>query len=453
MLTLIESINSVLWGPIMLVLLLGTGIYFTLRMRFLQIRKFKVAFKRVFGHAFKKNENDKGGLSSFQALTTSIAAQIGTGNIAGVATAIASGGPGAVFWMWLSAFFGMATIFGEAVLAQKFRTKKDGVVVGGPAYYISEGLGMRWLAMLFSICIILALGFMGNMVQSNSIAVSMNNAFGVNQTAVGIVIAILTALIIIGGIKRIGRVTEYLVPIMASFYLLGALIIICMNLSEILPAFRDIFVGAFNPHAVGGGVLGIGIREAFRYGVARGIFSNEAGLGSTPHAHAVADVQHPAQQGLVAMIAVFIDTIVVCTMTALVILVTKADYLSSTGAVLAQKAFATGFGSSIGPSFLAISLFFFAFSTVISWYFFAEANIRFLFGKRVIRFFQILVLGFVIFGTSLKVDLVWAMADLFNGLMIIPNLIGVLALSGLVIKILADYETDFEKKSSEKSLI
>lgn len=448
MLTLIESINSVLWGPIMLVLLLGTGIYFTLRMRFLQIRKFKVAFKRVFGHAFKKNENDKGGLSSFQALTTSIAAQIGTGNIAGVATAIASGGPGAVFWMWLSAFFGMATIFGEAVLAQKFRTKKDGVVVGGPAYYISEGLGMRWLAMLFSICIILALGFMGNMVQSNSIAVAMNNAFGVNRTAVGIVIAILTALIIIGGIKRIGRVTEYLVPIMASFYLLGALIIICMNLSEILPAFRDIFVGAFNPHAVGGGVLGIGIREAFRYGVARGIFSNEAGLGSTPHAHAVADVQHPAQQGLVAMIAVFIDTIVVCTMTALVILVTKADYLSSTGAVLAQKAFATGFGSSIGPSFLAISLFFFAFSTVISWYFFAEANIRFLFGKRVIRFFQILVLGFVIFGTSLKVDLVWAMADLFNGLMIIPNLIGVLALSGLVIKILADYETDFEKKSS-----
>jgi AGCS family alanine or glycine:cation symporter len=453
MLALIESINSVLWGPIMLVLLLGTGIYFTLRMRFLQIRKFNVAFRRVFGHAFKKSENDKGGLSSFQALTTSIAAQIGTGNIAGVATAIASGGPGAVFWMWLSAFFGMSTIFSEAVLAQKFRTKKDGVVVGGPAYYISEGLGMRWLAVLFSIFIILALGFMGNMVQSNSIAVAMNNAFGVNQTAVGIVIAILTALIIIGGIKRIGRVTEYLVPIMASFYLLGAFIIICMNLTEILPAFRDIFVGAFNPHAVGGGVLGTGIREAFRYGVARGIFSNEAGLGSTPHAHAVADVQHPAQQGLVAMIAVFIDTIIVCTMTALVILVTKADYLTNTGAVLAQKAFAAGFGSSIGPSFLAISLFFFAFSTVIGWYFFAEANIRFLFGKRVIRFFQILVLGFVIFGTSLKVDLVWAMADLFNGLMIIPNLVAVLALSGLVIKILADYETDFEKKSSEKSLI
>lgn len=449
MLAVIESINSILWGPIMLVLLLGTGVYFTFRMRFLQVRKFKAAFKRVFGGAFKKNEHDKGGLSSFQALTTSIAAQIGTGNIAGVATAIASGGPGAVFWMWMSAFFGMATIFGEAVLAQKFRTKKDGVVVGGPAYYISEGLGLKWLAVFFSVAIILALGFMGNMVQSNSIAVAMNNAFGVSQLTVGIVVAILTALIIIGGIKRIGKVTEYLVPVMATFYLLGGLIILCMNLTEILPAFRDIFVGAFNPHAVGGGILGAGVKEAFRYGVARGIFSNEAGLGSTPHAHAVADVQHPAQQGLVAMIAVFIDTIVVCTMTALVILVTKADYLSSTGAVLAQKAFATGFGNSIGPAFLAISLFFFAFSTVIGWYFFAEANVRYLFGKKLILPFQILVLGFVIFGTYLKVDLVWAMADLFNGLMIIPNLIAVLALSGLVIKILADYETDFEKKSAE----
>ncbi len=449
MLAVIEFINSVLWGPIMLVLLLGTGIYFSFRMRFLQIRKFKVAFGRVFGNAFKKNENDKGGLSSFQALTTSIAAQIGTGNIAGVATAIASGGPGAVFWMWMSAFFGMATIFSEAVLAQKFRTKKDGVVVGGPAYYISEGLGMRWLAVFFSIAIILALGFMGNMVQSNSIAVAMNNAFGINQTVMGVIIAVLTALIVIGGVKRIGKVTEYLVPIMAAFYLVGGFIILCMNLTEILPAFRDIFVGAFNPQAVGGGILGAGVKEAFRYGVARGIFSNEAGLGSTPHAHAVADVKHPAQQGLVAMIAVFIDTIVVCTMTALVILVTKADYLSATGAELAQNAFATGFGASAGPAFLAISLFFFAFSTVIGWYFFAEANVRFLFGKRLILPFQILVLCFVIFGTSLKVNLVWALADLFNGLMIIPNLIAVLALSGLAIKILADYETDFEKSSKK----
>jgi len=450
MLAVVESINSVLWGPIMLVLLLGTGVYFTFRMNFPQIRKFGAAFKRLFGNAFKKDKNgDKGSLSSFQALTTSIAAQIGTGNVAGVATAIASGGPGAVFWMWMSAFFGMATIFGEAVLAQKFKTNKDGIVVGGPAYYISEGLHMRWLAVIFSICIILALGFMGNMVQSNSMAVAMNNAFGFNKTAVGIVIAILAALIIIGGIKRIGQLTEYLVPFMAAFYIIGGLIILFMNASEILPAFRDIFVGAFNPSAVGGGILGTGVKEAFRYGVARGIFSNEAGLGSTPHAHAVANVQHPAQQGLVAMTAVFIDTIIVCSMTALVILTTKVDYLGSTGAVLAQNAFAAGFGDSVGPAYLAITLFFFSFTTIIGWYFFAEANVRFLFGKRLIRPFQILVLCFVVFGTSLEVPLVWALADLFNGLMIIPNLFALLALSGLVIKILANYEDDFEKRSSQ----
>ncbi|MEA1961323.1 MAG: alanine/glycine:cation symporter family protein [Bacillota bacterium] len=433
----------------MLVFLLGTGVYYAFRTNFVQIRKFKKAFKQVFGNAFKKTDTEEGGLSSFQALTTSIAAQIGTGNIAGVATAIAAGGPGAIFWMWLSAFFGMSTIFGEAVLAQKFKTKKDGVTVGGPAYYISEGLGIKWLAVFFAVAIILALGFMGNMVQSNSIAVAMHNAFGIKQIYVGIALAIIAGIIIIGGIKRIGKVTEYLIPIMALFYLLGGLTIIFMNLNEVIPAFRDIFVGAFNPTAVGGGILGAGVKEAFRYGVARGIFSNEAGLGSTPHAHAVAKVKHPAQQGLVAMTAVFIDTMVVCTMTALIILVTRVDYASATGAELVQNAFAAGFGNSFGPGFLAIALFFFAFSTVIGWYYFAEVNVRFLFGKQFIRPFQILVLAFVIFGTYLKVDMVWELADLFNGLMIIPNLIAVVALSGLVIKVLNDYETDFEKSSSD----
>lgn len=449
MLSIIQAINGVLWGPIMLVFLLGTGVYYAFRTNFVQIRKFKKAFKQVFGNAFKKTDTEEGGLSSFQALTTSIAAQIGTGNIAGVATAIAAGGPGAIFWMWLSAFFGMSTIFGEAVLAQKFKTKKDGVTVGGPAYYISEGLGIKWLAVFFAVAIILALGFMGNMVQSNSIAVAMHNAFGIKQIYVGIALAIIAGIIIIGGIKRIGKVTEYLIPIMALFYLLGGLTIIFMNLNEVIPAFRDIFVGAFNPTAVGGGILGAGVKEAFRYGVARGIFSNEAGLGSTPHAHAVAKVKHPAQQGLVAMTAVFIDTMVVCTMTALIILVTRVDYASATGAELVQNAFAAGFGNSFGPGFLAIALFFFAFSTVIGWYYFAEVNVRFLFGKQFIRPFQILVLAFVIFGTYLKVDMVWELADLFNGLMIIPNLIAVVALSGLVIKVLNDYETDFEKSSSD----
>lgn len=283
---------------------------------------------------------------------------MGTGNLARVATAIASGGPGAIFWMWISAFFGMSTIFGEAVLAQKFRTRREGVVVGGPAYYISEGLGQHWLAVFFAIAIILALGFMGNMVQSNSIAVAVNTAFGIPKLAAGFLVAILVAAIIIGGVKRIGQVTQYLVPIMAFFYLLGGIVIIFLNLDQVGPAFRSIFVAAFNPQAIGGGLLGVSVREAFRYEVARGIFSNEAGLGSTPHAHAVADVKHPAQQGLVAMMAVFIDTALICTMTALIILVSGADYTRSTGAVLTQIAFAQGFGAGFGPSILAIALFF-----------------------------------------------------------------------------------------------
>jgi len=445
---LIDTLNNILWGPVMLVLLLGTGVYYAIRTRFIQIRKFRRAWKTVFGGAFKKANTEAGGLSSFQALTTSIAAQIGTGNLAGVATAIAAGGPGAIFWMWVSAFFGMSTIFAEAVLAQKYRGKREGVIVGGPAFYISEGLGSRPLAIFFAIAIILALGFTGNMVQSNSIAVAAQNAFGISRTVIGILVAALVAAIIIGGVKRIGRVTEYLVPIMALFYIVGSLIIILLNLPGIIPALRDIVVGAFNPQAVGGGVLGASIREAFRFGIARGIFSNEAGLGSTPHAHAVAKVAHPAQQGMVAMIAVFIDTIIICTMTALVILATNTDYTASTGAVLTQNAFASTFGSVVGPKFLAVALFFFAFSTVIAWYFFAESNVRFLFGRKMILPFQILVLAFVIVGTNLKVDLVWSLADFFNGLMIIPNLIAVLALSGVVLKVLKDFEEDFEKRKS-----
>lgn len=446
MLSIAESINSILWGPIMLVLLLGTGIYYTISNRFIQVRQFLPAVKQVFGGAFKKESLDqKGELSSFQALTTSIAAQIGTGNLAGVATAIASGGPGAVFWMWISAFFGMSTIFAEAVLAQKFRTTREGAVVGGPAYYISQGLGNKWLAAFFAIAIILALGIMGNMVQSNSIGTAIHNAFGIPKFISGIAIAILVGLIIIGGVQRIGSITEYLVPVMALFYITGALIILTLNSTEIIPAFRDIFVAAFNPRAVGGGILGITIKEAFRYGIARGIFSNEAGLGSTPHAHAIADVKYPAQQGLVAMFAVFIDTGVICTMTALIILVSGVDYVSSTGSILTQNAFAAGLSPKYGPGFLAVALFFFAFSTIISWYFFAESNVRYLFGKKAIRLFQIIVLIFVVIGTSLKVDLVWAMADLFNGLMIIPNLIALLALSGIVRRALIEYENDIQE--------
>ncbi|SHH37393.1 amino acid carrier protein, partial [Thermosyntropha lipolytica DSM 11003] len=288
LLVLVGKLNSILWGPIMLVILLGTGIYYTIRTNFIQIRFLKQAFRQVFGNAFKDRDSKKEGLSSFQSLTTAIAAQVGTGNIVGVATAIAAGGPGAIFWMWVSAFFGMSTIFSEAVLAQKFKTTRDGAVVGGPAYYISQGLGQKWLAVIFAICIVLALGFMGNMVQANSIAVSINNAFGINQLYAGIAVALLVGAVIIGGVKQIGKVTEILVPFMAIIYILGGLIVIILNIEVLLPAFKMIFVGAFSPQSVGGGVLGATIKEAFRYGIARGIFSNEAGLGSTPHAHAIA---------------------------------------------------------------------------------------------------------------------------------------------------------------------
>lgn len=451
MITIIESINGILWGPIMLVLLLGTGIYYAFRTGFIQIRKFGAGLNQVFGGAFKKQESGEGGLSSFQALTTSIAAQIGTGNLAGVATAIASGGPGAIFWMWISGFFGMSTIFGEAVLAQKYRTSREGVIVGGPAYYISEGMGKKWLAGFFAIAIILALGFMGNAVQSNSIAVAMNNAFNIPQIYTGIVLALLAGAVIIGGVKRIGKVTEYLVPVMAGFYLLGGLVILAMNLGEIVPALRDIVVGAFSPQSIAGGVLGATIKEAFRYGIARGIFSNEAGLGSTPHAHAVAEVKHPGQQGLVAMVAVFIDTGLVCTLTALIILVTGADYTTMTGPVLTQQAFANSFGPEFGPGFLAFGFFFFAFSTVIAWYFFAESNVRYLFGKSAIIVFQVIVLAFVILGTTLDVPLVWALADMFNGLMIIPNLIALLALSGVVMKVLHDFDHNFSERNKDSA--
>lgn len=441
-LALVESLNSILWGPIMLVLLLGTGIYFTIRTKFIQIRFFKQAWRQVLGNAYKDSDSKQEGLSSFQSLTTAVAAQVGTGNIVGVATAIAAGGPGAVFWMWISGFFGMSTIFSEAVLAQKFKTTRDGAVVGGPAYYISQGLGQKWLAVIFAICIIFALGFMGNMVQANSIAISINNAFGINQTLVGIIVALMVGAVILGGVKQIGKVTEVLVPFMALFYIAGGLVVIIFNIENLLPALKMIVIGAFSPQSIGGGVLGATIREAFRYGIARGIFSNEAGLGSTPHAHAIARVNHPAEQGFVAMVGVFIVTGVICTMTALVILTAEADYTQATGAILSQMAFANAFGAWFGPKFLAVALFFFAYSTLLGWYYFAETNVRFLFGAKPINIFKIIVLCIIAFGSTLEVKLVWALADFFNGLMIIPNLIGVLGLSAIAISIFKEYEEE-----------
>ena len=449
---IVAAVNDVLWNKylVLLFLLLGSGIYFTIRTGFVQVRKFGEGMRLVFGNiSLKGKEAGKDGMSSFQALATAIAAQVGTGNIAGCASALVSGGPGAVFWMWVSAFFGMATIYGEAVLAQKYKeVSEDGAVSGGPIYYIKaafKGKLGTFMAGFFAVAIILALGFMGNMVQSNSIGDAFYTAFGVPKIAAGIVVAAVSAFIFLGGVKRIAAITEKLVPIMAIFYICGALIAIGMNAKNILPALQSIFVGAFTPQAVMGGAIGISIKEAVRFGVARGLFSNEAGMGSTPHAHAMAKVEKPQDQGAVAMVGVFIDTFIVLTLTALVILTsgmlgtTGADGQMLTATALAQAAFNNSFGS-FGNAFVAICLLFFAFSTIVGWYFFGKSNVNALFkgSKKATFLYGVIALVFIVVGSFQKVTLVWDMSDMFNGLMVIPNLLAVLALSGIVAKLAKD---------------
>ena len=348
--------------------------------------------------------------------------------------------------MWVSGFFGMGTIFAEAVVAQKFVEYKDGEKVGGPAYYIRNGIKNQTLAKFlsgfFAIAIILALGLMGNVVQANSIAASAHTAFGIPHFWTGLLVAALILLIVAGGVGRIASIAEKIVPFMALFYIIGSIIIIAKNGANVVPAFKAIFTAAFSGKAVLGGLAGVSVKMAFRYGIARGLFSNEAGMGSTPHSHALAKVKHPAQQGMVATLGVLIDTIVICTMTALVILTTGAYEAGLTGAELTQHAFTLGFGD-FGTKFVAISLFFFAFTTIMGWYFFGETNVKFLFGKKAIWVYRILVAVVVVFGAGQKADLVWELADTFNALMVIPNLIALLVLSGLVVKIKNDFDKNF----------
>ena len=445
----VALVNKVLWDYALLVLLVGTGVFYTFKLKFIQVRKFGEGMKMLFGNfsLHGKDKDGQKGLSSFQALTTAIAAQVGTGNIAGAATAIAAGGAGAIFWMWLAAFFGMATIYGEAVMAQVTRKEEDGKYVGGPIYYIKHIFKVKFgtfLSTFFSVAIILALGFMGNMVQSNSIGASFKNAFGINPLIVGIFVAVVAGVIFIGGIKRIARFTEKIVPIMALLYIVGSLIILIMNPAGLVQAVKDIFVGAFAPQAVMGGALGVTVQKAMRYGVARGLFSNEAGMGSTPHAHATADVKHPSEQGIIAMMGVFIDTFVILTMTALVILSTGALDSGLTGSELAQTAFNAGFGN-FGNIFIAICMLFFAFTTIIGWYYFGEVNVRALFGNKAVKLYAVIVIAFVVVGSTLKVNLVWDMSDMFNGLMVLPNLIALLPCVGIVVKKTKEYESGMNK--------
>ena len=447
----VSRISNVVWNGLLLYLLVGTGIVFTIRTRFIQVRKFGAGWKHLFGHFSLNGEKaGKDGMSPFQALTTAIAAQVGTGNIAGAATALYSGGPGAIFWMWLSAFFGMSTIYGEAVLAQKYKTTDDkGHVTGGPIYYIRArfqgGFG-KFLAGFFSVAIIFALGFTGNMVQANSISVAFKTAFGAPQIVVGIVCAIIAAFIFLGGVGRIASVTEKVVPIMALFYMAGCLVILCFNHAAIIPAFKSIFVAAFDPQSILGGAAGITVREAMRYGVARGLFSNEAGMGSTPHAHALAKVKRPQDQGEIAIVSVFIDTFVVLTLTAMVILTSgmlnpgarTACRAPSSHRLLSPPPLGT-----LGGAFVAICMLFFAFSTIIGWYFFGEQNVKALFGHKAVKAYAAIVVVCIVIGSALHVDLVWNLSDLFNGLMVFPNLIALLALSGLVAK--AAHDKDIMK--------
>ena len=444
---LVLKVNDVLTGSVLIIALVGIGLLFTFKLGFIQIRGFKDGWNRTFGGLFsKKGDAGKDGMSSFQALATAIAAQVGTGNIAGAATAIAVGGPGAIFWMWISAFLGMSTIFAEAVMAQKFKqVSDDGTVTGGPVYYIRgafKGTFGKVLAAIFAVLIIFALGFMGNAVQSNSIAASWNTAFGIPKIAMGIFVAVVSLFVFTGGMKRIAKVTELIVPIMAAFYIVGSLIVIFANVTAIPAAFHDIIAGAFKPAAVAGGAMGATLKLAVQKGVARGLFSNEAGMGSTPHAHAVAKVKHPVEQGFVAMIGVFIDTFVILNLTALVIITTGSRTTGLTGAQLSQYAFSTLYGK-FGEIFIAICMLFFAFSTIIGWYFFGEANIRYLFGAKAVKIYSIIVCICVALGSLQEVELVWNMADCFNSMMVIPNAIALVALSGLVKKTHDDYYNNF----------
>ena len=440
LLTLVDSANSVLWNVILIVLLCGTGIYYTIRLKFIQIRKFPEGLKHVFGNLNLNGEKGNNGeMTPFQSVATAIAAQVGTGNLAGAATALVGGGPGAIFWMWLSAFFGMATIYAEATLAQEYKTVEHGEVTGGPVYYIHaafKGTFGKVLGVLFSIFIILALGFMGNMVQSNSIGAAFAEVFAARNInipaiAIGLVLAVLTGFIFVGGTTRLAAVVEKIVPIMAGVYIVGSLVLICMNITSLPAAFLSIIEGAFAPEAVLGAGAGITVREAIRYGVARGLFSNEAGMGSTPHAHARAKAESPHHQGLCAMVSVFIDTFIVLNLTVFSVLTTGVMSTGKDGTALTQAAFMKGFGSA-GIIFVAVCLFFFAFSTILSWHFFGLVNVKYLFGEKASKLYSLIVVVCIVIGSCLKLELVWSLADFFNGLMVIPNVLALLALSGLV---------------------
>ena len=441
------QINEYLSNYILVILLIGVGLWYTIRTKFVQIRFFGEGMRKVFGNLSLNGGKQSSGMTSFQALATAIAAQVGTGNIVGASGAILTGGPGAIFWMWVIAFFGMATIYAEATLAIKTRVKMaDGTIHGGPVYYITTafkgGFG-KFLAGFFAVAIILALGFMGCMVQSNSIGSAFQTAFGVPSQFVGVVLVIFCAFIFLGGVNRLAAVTEKVVPVMAVIFLVGAVGILVVRIQDVPATFALIFKYAFQPQAIIGGSFGYAIKTAISQGAKRGLFSNEAGMGSTPHAHAQANVKDPHDQGVVAMVGVFIDTFIVLTLNALVIICTLyteggilADGVIPEGVNktnLAQLAFGSVLGENVGAMFVAVCLFFFAFSTVLSWNLFGKINVIYLFGKKAAKVYAVIALVFLYLGTVMSNDLVWELTDMFNNLMVLPNAIALFALTGMVL--------------------
>ncbi len=447
-----EAINGVVWGPPMLILLIGTGLILMFVTAFIIYRKFPFVMKNTFGKIFDKSVSSEGGITPFQAVSTALAATVGTGNIAGVATAIASGGPGAVFWMWLAAVIGMTTKFAEVTLSLAYREKNsEGEWAGGPMYYITNGLGIKWLAVVFALFGSLAAFGIGSMTQSNSIAAAMNQTFGIPPLAMGIILAVAAGIILIGGIKRIGQFAEKIVPFMALAYIAGALVILVLEVDQIPHAFGLIFGNAFNLKAAGGGLLGFTIMQAMRYGIARGVFTNEAGLGSAPIAHAAANTDHPVRQGLWGSFEVFVDTIMICTMTALVILTSgalEADP-SLTGAALTTKAFETGFAG--GGLIVTLGILLFAFTTIVGWCYYGEKCIEYLVGSKAIIPYRVVFVASVVVGAIGGLQLIWAVSDTLNGLMAIPNLIALLALSGTVAKLVKDFFADPDRKRTSTS--
>lgn len=456
----VSMINEYLSNYVLVFMLLGVGIWYTIKTGFIQVRCFNEGIKRTFGNFHLFGKKHESGMSSFQALATAVAAQVGTGNIVGASGAILVGGPGAIFWMWVIAFFGMATIYAEATLA--IRTRKigdDGRIHGGPVYYINtafnNGFG-RFLAGFFAIAIILALGCMGCMVQSNSISYTLNTAFGVDTWVVGVILVVLCSVIFIGGIKRLASVTEKIVPIMALLFIVGALYILCVRWNYLFETIKMIFKYAFCPQSIIGGGFGYALKTAVSQGAKRGLFSNEAGMGSTPHAHALAHVKNPHEQGTVALIGVFVDTFIILTLNALVIISTLytsdgilhsgyngdiVNILNNTN--LVQTAFGTVFGKTFGSIFVAVCLMFFAFSTILSWNLFGKINALYLFGKKDPKktefIYTLIALFFIMSGSLVSSNFVWELTDMFNNLMVIPNAIALFALTSVVVDISKNY--------------